>query len=313
METAKVFGNPAKQQLYADLVDALVTLFGVHPGFRAAHAKGIVCHGTFTPVETAAALSRAAHFQNAVPVTVRFSNGTGLPNIPDFEPDATPKGMAIRFHTPAGDTDIVSHSANGFAISTAEEFLELLRALPKSGPDAPKPTPVEQFIAKRPRTLEFLALPKPTPASFGSESFFALNAFKFTNAADAVQLARYFIKPVTGNVHLDAMDAAKKSPNFLFEELPQRLAIAPISFHLSAQLAMPGDPTHDGSITWPDDRPQLELGTLSIVSIDPDSDAAQKKLIYDPARLIDGIDFGDDPLPLDRSGVYAVSFGRRMA
>src|SRR5262245_15621999 len=76
-----------------ELVDALNALFGKHPGFRAAHAKGIVCEGEFTPAASAAALSKAPHLQGPpVKVTVRFSDGTGVPDIPDGVPDAGPRG-----------------------------------------------------------------------------------------------------------------------------------------------------------------------------------------------------------------------------
>ena len=36
---------------------------GIHPGFRFAHAKGVVLTGTFTPAKGATSLSRAAHLK----------------------------------------------------------------------------------------------------------------------------------------------------------------------------------------------------------------------------------------------------------
>src|SRR5882757_9343152 len=87
--------------------DLFLQAFGNHPGFRLAHAKGLVCEGTFEPAKGAAEVSRAAHFQASVPVVVRFSNGTGIPNIPDGDPNSNPKGFAIRFKLPGGKiTDI---------------------------------------------------------------------------------------------------------------------------------------------------------------------------------------------------------------
>ena len=303
--------SPAKKELYENLVNALNALFGVHAGFRAAHAKGIVCEGSFTPSPAASSISRAAHFQDKVAVTFRFSNSTGVPVIPDGDEHATPKGFAIKFHAAGNDSDIVSHSANGFPVGTAEEFLVFLRALAASGPDAPHPTRVEQFVGTHPNTLKYVKLPKPTPASFGRESYFGVNAFRFVNREGRAQFARYIIRPMAGEQHLSAAEAAAKSPNFLFDELAQRLAKGPIEFKLKLQLANDGDPTHDASVTWPDDRTQVDMGTLSVKAIAADSDAAQKRLIFDPTRLIDGIELGDDPLPADRAGVYSVSYSRR--
>jgi catalase len=100
---------------------------GAKPGYRTAHAKGIVCEGTFAPSKEAATLSKAGHFQRAsVPVTVRFSNAAPDPSTPDNSPNAGPRGIAIRFSLPGGGrTDIVSLSHNGFVVATGEDFLAL--------------------------------------------------------------------------------------------------------------------------------------------------------------------------------------------
>jgi catalase len=51
---------------------------------------------------------------------------------------------------------------------------------------------------------------------------------------------------------------------------------------LVVQLPGPGDPTNDSSIVWPDDRKTVDLGTITIISVVADSDAAQKALAFDP-------------------------------
>src|ERR1041385_7898448 len=81
-----------------DLIAAFDALFGEHPGFRPAHAKGVMLTGTFTPSAEAAGISRAPHFAKMTPVTVRFSNSTGVPVIPDNDPNANPRGLAVRFN-----------------------------------------------------------------------------------------------------------------------------------------------------------------------------------------------------------------------
>src|SRR5437867_12498249 len=99
-------------QLANDLLTQLDAIFGLHPGFRPAHAKGIMATGAFTPSPEAASLTRAPHItRDSTPVTVRFSNGTGLPLVPDNDPNSNPRGLAIRFHLADHvHTDIVSHS-----------------------------------------------------------------------------------------------------------------------------------------------------------------------------------------------------------
>src|SRR5499425_2812033 len=86
-------GTVTNPVLAQQLLDAFDQLQGVHPGFRPAHAKGLMCSGTFTPTAEAAKLTRAPHANRpSTPVTVRYSDSTGVPNIPDNDPQSSPKG-----------------------------------------------------------------------------------------------------------------------------------------------------------------------------------------------------------------------------
>jgi catalase len=295
------------------LVDALNKLAGgPHPGFRANHAKGVLVTGTFTPAKTAPSLSSAPHFATTVPVLVRFSDTTGVPNMPDASPDASPHGMAIRFKLPGGgSTDIVSISANGFPVGTPEDFLALLTAISKSGAGVPKPTPVEQFLGSHPATLKFVTTPRPAPESFATLAFFGVNAFKFTNAKGVSHFARYQIVPVAGEHALTAADTAKADPNYLMDELPKRIAAGPVKFRLTAQLAKEGDSTNDATAVWPADREVVELGTITLTATEKDQAKEQKALLYNPLSLPAGIAPSTDPILLARPPAYAVSFAQR--
>src|SRR5262249_35208236 len=191
------WGDEPEKSVHEQIVDVMNTLFGKHPGFRSAHAKGIVCEGEFTPALSASTLSRAPHLQGQpVKVTVRFSDSTGIPDIPDGLPDAGPRGMAVRFHLPGGGTtDIVTNAFNGFAVATGEDFLAFLKAVAASGKDAPQPTPLEKFLAAHPKARKVVTAPKPVPASFATEPYFGVNAFAFTNAEGKSRFGRYQLRP----------------------------------------------------------------------------------------------------------------------
>ncbi len=297
------------------IVNTLTTLSGgPHQGYRANHAKGIVVLGEFTPAKSAAAVTKAAHLQDAVsPVIVRFSNATGVPNIPDADGHAFPKGIAIRFMLEDGSfTDIVSISTNGFPAAKPEDFLGLLNAIAASGPDVAKPTPVEQFLGAHPAALAFVQMPKQPPVSFATQPFYGVNAFKFTNAKGEAQYGRYRITPVTGEEFLSKEQAASATPNYLFEELPARLAKAPVSYKLALQLAEPGDALNDPTVLWPESRKLVELGTLTLKKADADGVKFEKATMFNPLALVDGIEPSDDPILLARPGAYAVSYGRRL-
>ncbi|MBN9509824.1 MAG: catalase family peroxidase [Alphaproteobacteria bacterium] len=286
-------------------------VFGVHAGFRANHAKGIVAEGHFKGSPEAAALSKASLFAGAgIPVTIRFSDATGLPTIPDGAPPANPHGMALKFHLPDGsDTDMVTNSLKFFPVASGADFRDLLLAVAASPPDAPKPTKVEQFMASHPAAPAAFAT-VATPDSFADEEYYGVNAFILINAAGARQAVRYQLVPEK-LVHLDAADAAKRPPNFLMEELPERLKRGPVTFHLKAQLAAPGDPTNDATKAWPADRKLVDLGVVTVEKIAPDSATAERALLFLPGQVTDGIEASDDPLIDVRNAAYAVSFSRR--
>ena len=229
---------------------------GVHAGFRPAHAKGILLTGVFTPAPEAASLTSAPHIhRDSTPVQVRFSDFAGVPTVADNDPqNAGPRGCAIRFnlaeHT---HTDIVAHSIDAFPSRTAEEFLEFLNALIATDPAGPHPNAIERFLGAHPAALKFVQAPKPIPASFARESFFAVSAFKFTNGDGVARYGRYRILPVAGNEYLDEKAAAAKNPDFLFDEIKERIAKGPIKFRIVVQLAEDGDVTDDATVRWPEE------------------------------------------------------------
>jgi catalase len=296
------------------IADVMVQLNGgVHTGYRFAHAKGLVLTGTFVPVPAARKLSRAAHLAGpAVPVTVRLSDGTGVPQINDDNANAAPRGMAIRFALPRGGfTDIVANSHNGFFVGTAEDFLAFLKAIAGTTPASPHPSPIEQFLGSHPRALKVITDSRALPKSFATLDFYGNNAFLFVDSAGTKRAGRYQILPVAGIAHLDSVAASRVTPNYLFDDLRRRIARGPIAYHLFVQLANPGDPTSDGSIVWPNDRKRVELGTITLAAVAPDNDGLQRSLTFNPIYLTDGIQLSDDPFVPLRSAVYALSVRHR--
>jgi catalase len=301
--------------LITDLLDALDRLSGgVHTGFRPAHAKGLMVTGTFAPSPEAAKLTRAPHASRpSTPVTVRYSNSTGLPTVPDNDPQRSgPRGIAVRFHLADHvHTDIVAHSTNGFPVRTGEEFLQFLRAAADFG--AGKPEALGAFLASHPSAKRFIEAPKPIPTSFAREAFFAVTSFKFTNADGVSRHGRFRIRPEEGTEYLSDEQAAAKSANFLFEEIDQRLARGPVRLGVFVQLAGDSDNVTDASVTWPEGREEVPFGTVTLTARVDDAELERRKIIFDPVPRVDGIDSSGDPLTEVRSEIYLLSGRRRRA
>jgi len=305
-------GTYTNLALAEQLLDALDTLSGLHPGFRPAHAKGLMCSGTFTPSPEAAKLTRASHASKpSTPVTVRYSDSTGVPTIPDNDPQRSgPRGIAVRFHlADHAHTDIVAHSTNGFPVRTGEEFLEFLRAAAAFG--AGKPEALGAFLATHPSAKRFVEAPKPIPASFAREAFFAVTAFRFTNAGGVSRHGRFRIRPEARTEYLTDAEAGRKSANFLFEEIGPRLAQGPIRLGVFVQMAERSDDVADASVSWPDSRVEIPFGTLTLNARVDDQEPQRRRIIFDPVPRVDGIDTSGDPLSEVRSDIYLLSGRRR--
>jgi len=300
-------------QLGNDLIEQFNTIFGRHPGFRPAHAKGILLTGTFRPSPEAASLTRAPHIsRTSTPVTVRFSNSTGIPVIPDTDPNANPRGLAIRFHLADHvHTDIIGHSADGFPTRTGQEFLEFLRAVAASDPSKPSPSPVEVFLGTHPAALAYVQTPKPAPSSFAREAYFGVTAFRFINQDGITRHGRYRITPDAGIEHLDDAALQGQVAGYLFEELASRIRAGSVGFHVQVQIAGAGDVVDDATIHWPVDRPSIDFGTVVLTAQAPDNEMQQQRIIFDPIPRVDGIEPSDDPLLELRAAIYLLSGRRR--
>src|SRR4051812_32733186 len=215
-----------------ELVDAIGKAAGSFPGHRAAHAKGVVLAGTFTPTEAARGLTRAAHFAgDPVRVTVRFSNGGANPDGNDAGV-GDGRGMATKFYLPDGSTtDIVGLSLPVFFVRTPEEFLEFTLARAESFEK------VGEFIGAHPATAAAAQLIAPTlipPRSYATVEYNSIHAFRLVDGDDNGRWIRWRWLPEAGVEWLPEEEWEGMDPNFLRSEIFERL---PVRFTLVARLA----------------------------------------------------------------------------
>jgi catalase len=303
--------NNGQTSTPGQLVDALHAAFGDHHS-RAVHAKGIILEGTFTPDKQAASLTKAFHLQKkSSKVTIRFSDFTGIPNIPDNSGSANPRGMAIKFQMKDGtSTDIISHSFNGFPTTNSDQFRELLLAISTSGADAPKPTDLDKFLDTHPVAKTFLTTQK-NPSSYATISYFGVNSFKFTNNKGQSYIIRYQFIPEEGEQLLTQEEMAKAGSEYLQTEIKTRISKKAFRFKMYAQIAEASDKTDDPSIAWPDSRKKIFLGTVEIKKLADNTTDGDKALSFSPNNIPDGIETAD-PMLNFRSKAYPISVKGRQ-
>src|SRR3954447_9573355 len=231
-----------------ELVDAIGKAGGVHPGHRAAHAKGVVLSGTFTPAPHAKDLTRAAQFAgDPSRVTVRFSNGGANPDSNDAGV-GDGRGLAVKFYLEDGTTtDIVGLSIPVFFVRTPEEFLEFTLARAESFEK------VGQWVAAHPATLEAVQHIAPTlipPRSYATVAYNSIHAFKLVNANGDERWIRWRWIPEAEIEWLAEDEREGMDPNFLQTEIFERL---PVRFTLVARIGEAGAPTDDPTKAWPED------------------------------------------------------------
>lgn len=296
------------------LVTALHGVHGDHPGFRAAHAKGICAEGSFTASPEAAELTRAIHMQgDPVPVTVRFSNGSGAPERPDYAPDG--RGIAVKLHLPDGSaTDMVGLTLRQFFVRTPEDFIEFLGATtPDPATGQPDLARVGAFLQEHPETQAGVedGLTQPLPASYLATAFNGIHSFKVTNASGASRFIRYRWEPEAGVETLEPGEAKGRGRDYLQDDLRQRLSEGPAAFRLLFFLDQEGDAIDDATAAWPPDRASVEVGRMVLEDIVKDQPGGCEARVFDPTVVTDGIECSADPILPARSQAYALSLAQR--
>ena len=303
-----------EQDFYAELIDAIQDVSGRHEGRRAVHAKGTLCAGSFTAAPGAKELSAAAHLQGEeMRAHVRVSNGTGDPDASDAAQDG--RGLAVKLYLPDGTTtDMVMVSRRQFFVRTPADFLAFMRARkpdPETG--APDMAKLGEFLGAHPEAgpavAEQLAV-KP-PVSYGTVEYNSLHAFKLIAPDGSERWVRFRFTPDAGEATHSDEEAEGLGPDYLQEEIVDRLNEGPVTFTLSAAIAQEGDPLDDPTAAWPEERERVELGTLQVSAPASDRDTGDDVLVFDPTRVTAGTELSDDPILHVRSHAYAESVYRR--
>src|SRR6266480_3934274 len=241
------------------LVAAFAPPTGVALGHRRNHAKGICFTGVFEANGAGSELSQAPVFaRGRYPVLGRFNLGTANPNAPDAS--VRVRDLGIQISTPDGqEWRSAMINAPVFAVSTPEIFYELLRAEGSKDPNA-----VATFAAAHPEFAPFGDWAKngPWTGSYAEERYNSLNSFVFVDGSGAEHVVRWSLLPAAQPVAISPDELAKRGPDFLEQEIAQRVASAPQRWTMVVTVANPGDPTADPSKAWPEDRRTLEVGTL---------------------------------------------------
>jgi catalase len=292
------------------LVDALAPPGGPALGHRRNHAKGICFTGMFESNGNGSALSQAQVFASGqYPVVGRFNVGTADLNAPDAT--VRIRGMGLQITTPNGQVwRTAMINAPVFPASTPQDFYDLLLAL-----GSPDPNAIKAFAGAHPEFAPFGAWAGSNAwtASYAEEPYRGLNSFVFTDTSGAEHAVRWSLLPAATPVTVSPAELAKRAPDFLEQEIAERVGKGPVRWTMVVVVAGPNDPTADPTKAWPADRQTVTVGTLDVRKIEAERDGPCREINFDPTILPTGIRTSDDPFPAARSAAYRTSYDRRTA
>ena len=297
----------------ARFTDEFQTVNGTYSGFRRNHAKGVCVTGFFDSNGQGTRLSKAVVFQTGrVPVIGRFSLGGGDPYASDDL--TTVRGLGLQFSPSDGErwrTAMINLPV--FPFKDPQAFYDNLVAS-KPDPNTHKPDPAKMaaYLANNPETARALGIIRShAPSSgFDNSTFYGLNVFRFIGADGASTPVRWALVPVQPHEGVSA-GGASHDKNFLFDALIASVRQHPVQWHLIIIVGQPGDPTNDATIPWPEGREQVDVGTVTLDSVESEETSPARDINFDPLILPAGIQPSDDPLLSARSAVYSQSFTRR--
>ncbi|MFT3698822.1 MAG: catalase family peroxidase [Kofleriaceae bacterium] len=292
------------------IIDAFEAANGVHPGFRRNHAKGIGFRGTFHGNLDGVHLSHASLFGHDTPVLGRFALAGGMPYIADTPGNA--RSMALRFRLPSNEEwRMAMNNTPVFPVRNGEEMRDLLVATaPDPATHKPDPAKVGAFMTAHPATQQAMALTKAAPptAGFADSTFNSLDAFYFVDGDGHKTPVRWAMVP-------EATEPATtgQGSNALFDAVIAAVHAKPLRWHMIVTIADPSDAIDDPTIPWPSTRKQVDVGTLSIDTIELEEVSDARIVNFDPTILPSGVEVSNDPILSARSAAYSVSLRRRLA
>jgi catalase len=293
------------------LVDAFTPAGGTPPlGHRRNHAKGICFTGIFESNGAGSALSKAQVFSRGeYPVLGRFNLGTPNPNAADAT--VRVRGLGLRISTPDGQQwRSAMIDPPFFPVSTPQAFYELLVASGSKEANA-----MTTFAAAHPEFAAFDAWAKSAPwtASYADDRYNSLNSFIFVDGSGAEHTVRWSLLPAAQAVPIAKDELAKRGPDYLEQEITERVRTGPQRWTMVVTVANPGDPTADPAKAWPEDRRTVEVGMLIVQRIEAERDGPCRDINFDPTVLPSGMRTSDDPFPAARSAAYRRSYDLRTA
>ena len=246
-----------------DILKQFDAIFGLNPGFRPAHAKGLLLSGTFTPApppkispapRTSRANPRPSSPASPTPPASRSSRTT----IPTPTHAASPSAsISPSTSTPTSSRTPPTASPPTPATSSSSSFAPSPPAILQSQARRSKPSSAR--IPRRSRSCRRPSRPiQLRPRDLLRRHRLALHQRSREKVATAA--TESCPKPATTTSTTQPPKPSR--PTISSTSCPSASRKIPISFRIVVQLAEDGDNVDDATIHWPETRPHRRLRHL---------------------------------------------------
>lgn len=291
---------------------------------KVVHARGFGLYGDFVAYQSLQHLTKAHFLGKAgrkTPVFVRFSNFIGNKGSKDTAVDI--RGFATKFYTKEGNYDMLALQFPIFILADAMKFMDVTHAA-KQNPvtDIPQATVAHDrfwdYVANNQESAHmvmWLMSMRGRPRSWRMMAGWPINTFRFINEQGKSTFVRFKWTPKLG-VHSLLIDEANViggvDPDFHRRDMIEAVNKGAYpEYELGVQLIEENQAGKydfdvlDDTKLWPEEIiPVQAVGKMTLNRLVDNFFAEEEQSVFDPASLVPGIDFTNDPVLQGRAIAY---------
>ena len=291
---------------------------------RKVHARGYGAHGEFECYDSMKQFTKAGFLQEAgkkTPVFVRFSTVQGSKGSKDTTRDLRCKG--VKFYTEEGNYDLTTIAMPVLINQDPMKFPDVIHAYqPEPRTGMPTATGAHDnfwdYVANNQESLHmvlWIMSDRGIIKNYRMMESWAINTYLFVNDEDKATFVRFVWKPVLG-VHSLLQDEAQKiggiDPDYHRRDLREAIDRGAYpEYELGVQLIPLEDEFKydfdilDPAKYWPEEEVPVQLIGKMTLNKNVDNEFAElEQVAFNPANVVPGIDFSNDPILQGRLIVY---------
>lgn len=299
---------------------------------RVVHARGYSAHGEFECYQSMKHVTRACFLQEPgkkTPLTIRFSTVQGSRGSYDTARDLRCQG--VKFYTEEGNYDLTTIAMPVLINQDPMQFPDMIHAYQaKSDDDIPTATGAHDrfwdYVANNPDSIHmvtWIMSPRGVLRSYRMMESWSINTYLFINEQDVATFVRFVWKPVLGVHSLlneEAIKIGGLDPDFHRKDLREAInkGFYP-EYELGVQLIPMEDEFKfdfdilDPSKFWPEELiPVQIIGKMTLNRNIDNYHTESEQVAFNPANVVPGIGFSNDPVLQGRLIAYHMAQTHRM-